>query len=269
MSVESVLQRVAALEQALSDPASLLAVARTGGTAAPVGLAETAPEPAAVANGSSFADVLQSANAAYAGPPSTSATLAPPTSTVTSDVATMPSASTPRVGMQTTIPGAPLSVAGVGAASLSAPYASAGSRVVAIAESQVGQAEQPPGSNESPAIAQYRSATVGAIPGTPWCAYFASWAARQAGVPLGPQGEGLGAVSEIWSWAQSSGRAILNGPGVVPQPGDLIVFGGEHVGIVKAVLPNGQIQTIEGNYGDKVSLNVRNATEATGYVSPT
>ena len=121
-------------------------------------------------------------------------------------------------------------------------------------------------SNESPAIAQYRTATAGAMPGAPWCAYFASWAARQAGAPLGGQGEGLGSVSEVWSWAQSNGRAIPNGPGVVPQPGDLIVFGDEHVGIVRDVLPNGQIQTIEGNYENKVAANVRSPTEATGYV---
>jgi hypothetical protein len=71
----------------------------------------------------------------------------------------------------------------------------------------------------------------------------------------------------VWSWAQSSGRAIVNGPGVVPQPGDLIVFGDEHVGIVKDVLPNGDIQTIEGNYENKVSANIRTPTEATGYVN--
>jgi hypothetical protein len=142
-----------------------------------------------------------------------------------------------------------------------------GSRIVAVAESQLGQSEQPPGSNESPAIAQYRSATEGAIPGAPWCAYFASWVARQAGEPLGQQGQGLGDVSDIWSWAQSTGRAIPNGPGVVPKPGDLIVFGGEHVGIVRGVLPSGQIATIEGNYENKVAANLRSPTEATGYVS--
>ena len=53
----------------------------------------------------------------------------------------------------------------------------------------------------------------------------------------------------------------------MPQPGDLIVFGGEHVGIVKAVLPDGDIQTVEGNYENKVSANIRSAGEATGYVS--
>jgi signal peptidase I len=60
---------------------------------------------------------------------------------------------------------------------------------------------------------------------------------------------------------------VPNGPGVVPKPGDLIVFGDEHVGIVRNVLPSGQIQTIEGNYEDKVAANVRSAGEATGYVS--
>ncbi len=141
------------------------------------------------------------------------------------------------------------------------------SPIVAAAEGQIGQAEQPPGSNEGPAIAQYRTATAGAAPGEPWCAYFASWAARQAGEPIGAGGEGLGSVSAIWSWAQNAGRAEANGPGVVPKPGDLIVFGGEHVGIVKEVLPSGQIETIEGNYQNKVSANVRSAGEASGYVS--
>jgi hypothetical protein len=145
--------------------------------------------------------------------------------------------------------------------------ASPGARIVAIAESQLGQTEQPPGSNESPAIAQYRSATAGAAPGAPWCAYFASWVAREAGEPIGAQGQGAGAVSDVWSWAQSTGRAIANGRGVVPQPGDLIVFGDEHVGIVRDVLPNGQIQTIEGNYENKVAANVRSPSEATGYVN--
>lgn len=147
------------------------------------------------------------------------------------------------------------------------PGTTTGSRIVTVAESQLGQSEQPPGSNEGPAIAQYRTATAGAAPGEPWCAYFASWAASQAGTPIGEQGQGLGSVSAIWSWAQSSGRAVANGPGVTPKPGDLIVFGDQHVGIVREVLPSGQIATIEGNYENKVAANVRSPTEATGYVS--
>jgi hypothetical protein len=218
VSVESVLARVAVIEQAVANPASLLAAnaTATGGTPAPL-----AAEPS-TASGTSFAQTLQSANAAAA-----------PVSAL----------------------GAPGSAGG------------AGQQIVRIAESQLGQTEQPPGSNESPAIAIYRTATAGAIPGAPWCAYFASWAARQAGEPLGANGEGLGSVAQIWSWAQSTGRAISGGPGVTPQPGDLIVFGDEHVGIVREVLPNGDIATLEGNYENKVAANVRTPTEATGYVN--
>jgi hypothetical protein len=295
MSVESVLQRVALLEQALSNPAALLAAAaRTGGTAAPAALSGTTPEAGSATSGS-FAEALQSASASanYAGSPTTSATAlasatgaAPASATGAAlDASTAPSlgastnpslASATDAGLASptdpglasaTLAGAYAPALASQALSLGAPGASTGARIVAIAESQLGQSEQPPGSNESPAIAQYRSATAGATPGAPWCAYFASWAAREAGAPLGAQGEGLGSVSEIWSWAQSTGRAIPNGPGVVPQPGDLIVFGGEHVGIVKAVLPDGDIQTVEGNYENKVSENVRTPSEATGYVN--
>jgi hypothetical protein len=140
------------------------------------------------------------------------------------------------------------------------------SAIVRIAEGEVGQAEQPPGSNDSPRIATYRSATVGAAAGEPWCAYFVSWVAQQAGMPLGDHGQGLGYVGDIWNWAQSTARAIPNGPGVRPNPGDLIVFGDHHVGIVEQVNADGSIQTIEGNYSDKVSRVTRGAGEATGYV---
>ena len=138
--------------------------------------------------------------------------------------------------------------------------------IVRIAQAEVGQAEQPPGSNNSARIAQYRTAVQGASAGEPWCAYFASWAARQAGIPLGNQGQGFGYVGDIWNWAQSNGRTVVNGPGVVPSPGNLIIFGDHHVGIVEKVLPNGSIQTVEGNYSDQVSRVIRSAGEATGYV---
>ncbi len=236
MSIETTLARVDAIRQALADPAKLVGsgVETTGGTEAP-----------AATSGSGFAAALAEAGAAEPGQapsPAASSSLG-----VLSPVSSY--AATPGLG------GVPT---GTG---------SGGERVLGAAESQVGQSEQPPGSNESPAIAEYRSATAGAEPGAPWCAYFVSWAARQAGEPIGPGGQGLGSVSEIWSWAQSTGRAISNGPGVVPRPGDLIVFGDQHVGIVREVLPDGRIATVEGNYDNRVAANVRSAGEATGYVS--
>jgi hypothetical protein len=142
---------------------------------------------------------------------------------------------------------------------------SAGQAIVRAAEGEVGVAEQPPGSNDGPRIAQYRQATAGAGVG-PWCAYFASWAARQAGVPLGDHGQGFGAVSSVWQWAQQSHRALPAGSR--PAPGDLIVWGGEHIGIVESVDPNGSIHTIEGNSSDRVSKRTYgpDGGGATGYV---
>ena len=141
---------------------------------------------------------------------------------------------------------------------------SPGSAMTMIAGAEVGQAEQPPGSNDSPRIAQYRTATAGSGVG-PWCAYFVSWVAQQAGTPLGDSGQGFGSVDQLYAWAQHNGRAVPNGPGVVPRPGDLIVFD-EHIGIVEQVLPGGRIQTLEGNSSDRVSRNVHDFSDALGYV---
>jgi hypothetical protein len=283
MTLEATLEHVSALRQALADPAMLLGSsgALTGGT--------QAPGTSAASGGASFASALEQASGGYE---SAAAEGAPAPTSSAATAALLDGSSAAGPSGTTDVTGAPglTSAAGLtgadglssayplqglegiaGTSALSPTYAadegSPGNRIVAIAESQLGQTEQPPGSNESPAIAQYRSATAGSIPGAPWCAYFASWVARQAGEPIGENGQGAGAVSEVWSWAQSTGRAIPNGPGVVPQPGDLIVFGDEHVGIVRDVLPNGQIQTIEGNYENKVAANVRSPTEATGYVN--
>ncbi len=285
-TIEATLARVTAIRQALADPATMIGSggALTGGTEAP-----SSGSTAAAGTGSSFAAALEQATDGYGASgesspttataaalqdanPATAALLADSSATGLSTTGSTGTSGlvnaseiTPTYGLQSV--NGVVGSTGLSSATSSEYADSPGARIVAIAESQIGQTEQPPGSNESPAIAQYRTATAGAVPGAPWCAYFASWAASQAGEPIGAGGQGAGSVSDVWSWAQSTGRAIANGPGVVPQPGDLIVFGDEHVGIVKDVLPNGDIQTIEGNYENKVAANVRTPTEATGYVN--
>lgn len=308
MSIESAIERVAAINAALKDPVlaaqgSLSGV--SGGTEAPSEAAGTGEPGAAGAAAGSFAAALQraaigggsaeegltgegaegaGAASGLSGALSLSTASSLPLGTMGLPVSTaLPAGGSSAAAGSDTLPVAdpggaydaydpePAALAGAYPSSGVSPSAAPGAddiggRIVAIAESQVGQAEQPLGSGEGPAIAMYRSATAGAIPGAPWCAYFASWVAREAGVPLGSEGQGLGSVAEIWSWAQSTGRAIPNGPGVVPKPGDLIVFGDEHVGIVRGVLPDGRIATVEGNYENKVSLNERSPSEPTGYV---
>src|SRR5919201_3287101 len=149
----------------------------------------------------------------------------------------------------------PALVPSVGSAS------SAGARALQAAQSQVGQAEQPPGSNDGPAIAMYRSAVEGAAPGEPWCAYFVSWCAAQAGSPLGDRGQGLGSVAGITDWASRTGRLVSQ-----PQAGDLILFGTAHVGLVQSVNPGGSLTTVEGNASNAVSVEQHSPGEATGFV---
>jgi hypothetical protein len=143
----------------------------------------------------------------------------------------------------------------------------AGQRALAFAQGEVGQTEQPPGSNDSPRIAEYRSSTAGSGIG-PWCAYFVSSAAQQAGAPLGEAGQGFGSVSAVSAWAQRTGRWNPAASGTPPQAGDLIIWGGEHIGIVESVDPDGKIHTIEGNSSNAVTRRTHDAggDGATGYV---
>jgi uncharacterized protein (TIGR02594 family) len=141
---------------------------------------------------------------------------------------------------------------------------SAGQKMLQLASAEIGQTEQPPGSNDSQRISQYRTATAGSGVG-PWCAYFVSWAAKEAGAPLGEQGQGFGAVAAVWDWAQRTGRTVQQ-----PQPGDLIVWDGRHIGIVEKVDPQGNIHTIEGNSSNMVTRRQYgpDGGGATGYVRP-
>ena len=137
----------------------------------------------------------------------------------------------------------------------------AGLTALQVAQTQEGVTEQPPGSNDGPQIAQYRTATQGAYAGAPWCAYFVSWCAAEAGSPIGSQGQGLGSVAAITDWARSTGRLTQT-----PAPGELILFGTEHVGIVKSVNPDGTLTTVEGNASNGVREETHWPSEATGYV---
>jgi CHAP domain len=283
MSLEGALSSIAQIESAIADPMTLVAGA-TPAAAASTQASQASSAPTASA--ASFADVLQGASASGATQSLASVdalnsvygisaldTLASDGASSSDGAAVDPAAQllsllgTGSLG-STSSTAALDSLTGASASGTLGADSSAGNQaIVRIAESQVGQIEQPFGSNDGPAIAMYRSAVAGAEPGEPWCAYFASWVAKQAGVPLGDAGQGFGAVADIWSWAQQTGRAITNGPGVEPQPGDLIVFGDQHVGIVTGVQPDGDIDTVEGNYDNQVVNNVRSPSEATGYVN--
>jgi hypothetical protein len=169
--------------------------------------------------------------------------LAPPQPVATATVAPASSATAFASALQ----GANATTAAV---PMQAGGTSAGQAMLAAVRPEVGQTEQPPGSNDSPRISQYRQATAGAPGPGPWCAYFVSWAARQAGVPIGDSGQGYGRVDDVMAWGQRAGKALPAGS--TPQPGDLIVWD-EHIGIVESVGTDGSINTIEGNSSDSVA----------------
>ena len=122
-------------------------------------------------------------------------------------------------------------------------------RIVTLARKELakGVHEIPDGSNRAPAIHRYDLATTPHYYGAPWCAYFTSYIAKRAGVPIGPGGRGLGYVPSIRAWAQATGKWTQR-----PRPGELITFA-QHVGIVEAVYTSSHTLTsIEGNHGNAV-----------------
>jgi len=89
-----------------------------------------------------------------------------------------------------------------------------------------------------------------------------------AGLAQRRAGLGFGAVSAVAGWAQRTGRWTPAGAGTRPNPGDLVVWGGQHIGIVESVDPDGAIHTIEGNSSNAVSKRTYgpDGGGATGYV---
>lgn len=136
-------------------------------------------------------------------------------------------------------------------------------RLVSLARAELnrGVHEVPDGSNNSRDIARYRTAIRWASGPAPWCGYFVSYVAREAGAPLGESGEGIGLVSEIRRWAKRTGRWRPR-----PHRGNIVVFRHAHVGLVERVVGSRWIVTIEGNHDNRVARVWRRRSEARGYV---
>lgn len=132
-------------------------------------------------------------------------------------------------------------------------------RVVQLALDEVGNAEDPSGSNCGPNINKYFE-TLGYRCGQPWCAAFVRYIYFQAGAP--EVGGGLSAKAvgtwfdnnkEFWDWDEP----------IRPRPGDIFVKGRNgsgddldngsgHIGIVVSI-DGFTMVTVEGNSANKVS----------------
>lgn len=148
---------------------------------------------------------------------------------------------------------------------LAAPAAEAATtaeRLVRIARAELAKnvREIPDGSNRAPAISRYLTATKPSYRGAPWCAYFVSWVARRAGVPIGYGGRGEGYVPTVVKWARQTKRWRSR-----PRPGYLVTWP-NHIGIVESVR-GGTMTTIEGNAGNAVRRRWRKTSDAQGFVA--
>lgn len=92
----------------------------------------------------------------------------------------------------------------------------AGEAVLAVAYTQIGVTEDPPGSNQ---VIYNEGWTDSA-----WCATFVSWCCTQAGYPLpainGPQGFSYCPSGQEWGYR-------YDGSNVDPEPGDVLIFSWE------------------------------------------
>lgn len=122
-------------------------------------------------------------------------------------------------------------------------------KVIQVAASQVGNKEEPMGSNR-----QKYGVAMG-YNGVAWCCIFCWWCFREAGLShLFYGGSKVAACRAAMSWFQSRGQFHKSNP----KPGDLVFFDfqgsgvSHHIGIVESVKTDGSIVTIEGNTSNRV-----------------
>ncbi|MFI6317716.1 FG-GAP-like repeat-containing protein [Nonomuraea sp. NPDC050556] len=113
-----------------------------------------------------------------------------------------------------------------------------------------------------------------------WCADFAKYVWKNAGVPYADVAEGSKGILTGWAasfqdYGVEYGTWHTRSSGYTPQPGDALVFDGnqdgsiDHVGIVRSS-DSGSVYTIEGNSGDKVQAKsyARSDAHIVGYSAP-
>ena len=129
-------------------------------------------------------------------------------------------------------------------------------KVLAVAKTQLGVTEKPPGSNAGPEVEAYLKST-GLSKGYPWCMAFVYWCFNEASAELkipNPCVKTAG-VHDHWNRAEGNGAYRLRSHDAVANPAMVfpgMIFtidtgGGKgHTGFVAAV-NGGSIETIEGN----------------------
>jgi hypothetical protein len=130
---------------------------------------------------------------------------------------------------------------------------------LAVARSQIGVGEKPPGSNRGPEVEAYLQ-SVGLGGGHPWCAAFVHWCAEQAATKAGQPNPvpPTGGVLEMWRRARKAGLPLVEATDAIAQPAlvksgmvFIMQFSATtgHTGFVEE-RDGGRLVTIEGNSND-------------------
>lgn len=142
--------------------------------------------------------------------------------------------------------------------------------LLAVAESQLGYAEQADGTTK---FGHWYEATHAKKPGfadAAWCDMFVSWAATQTG-----QADAVGQFA--WTPDHAQWYKDQGAWGSVPQPGAVVFFDWDgsndiaaidHVGLVKSVTGPETVTTIEGNISNQVVSKTRDHATIVGYGYP-
>lgn len=142
---------------------------------------------------------------------------------------------------------------------------------IKIAQGQIGVRENPIGSNSGKQVEAYLN-SVGLGKGYAWCMAFVYWCVLQACIRAGvkTQLKRTGGVRDQYIYCK---KIVVK----EPKAGDIFIIvypnGTGHAGFVEKVLPNGQIQTIEGNTNDdgsregyEVCRRVRKISTITAFI---
>jgi hypothetical protein len=136
-------------------------------------------------------------------------------------------------------------------------------RLKAIEADQLGTARLPLGSNKI----KYNTSYYGRVvrgKDFKWCVVFQWWCFQKAGISTAifPKSARVFAVRD---WYKKRGRFYRK-----PMVGDLVIYSFSHIGFVEKLLGNNRIQTIEGNWNDRVVRRVHraDASDISGYCRP-
>jgi hypothetical protein len=136
-------------------------------------------------------------------------------------------------------------------------------RLKAVEADQVGTARSPLGSNK----VKYNTSYYGRVvrgKGFKWCVVFQWWCFQKAGISteIFPKSASVFAVRD---WYKKRGRFYRK-----PMVGDLVIYSFSHIGFVEKLLTDNRIQTIEGNWNDRVVRRIHHAdaSDIAGYCRP-